>query len=274
MSGFVELLSYGFFQKALVASVVIGLVMGLVGTHVVLRNLAFIGAGVAHASFGGIALGLLLGWSPLGMAWGFALLTALGVAYVQERTPIHEDTAIGILFTTLMALGIFGIGFYRGYAGDLLAYLFGNILSIPKEELLWGVAGAGAIVLILLLLSKEFLLIAFDPEFARVAGFPVGLLNALELALMASAVVLSLRLVGVILASALLVIPPATALLVARSFGELQVLSVVFGVGASVVGLFLAYVFNAPSGATVVLCSSLIFFGVLVFQRLPHLKRR
>jgi len=274
MSGVMELLSYGFFQKALVASVVIGLVMGLLGTHVVLRNLAFIGTGVAHASFGGIAVGLLLGWSPLGMAWGFALLTALGVAFVQERTPIHEDTAIGILFTTLMALGIFGIGFYRGYAGDLFAYLFGNILNIPERELLWGIVGGGTILLVLMALSKEFLLIAFDPEFARVEGFPVGLLNALELALIASAVVISLRLVGVILAEALLVIPPATALLIARSLGGLQVLSAAFAVGASVMGLFLAYVFNAPSGATVVLCSSLIFFGMLVFQRLPYLKGR
>lgn len=269
----VEILTFSFFQKALVASVVIGMVMALAGAHVVLRNLAFIGAGVAHASFGGIALALLLGWAPVPLAWVFAILTALGVAYVQERTPIHEDTAIGILFTTFMALGIFGIGFYRGYAGDLFAYLFGNVLSIPDGELRLGLVAGGVLVLALLLLNKEFLLIDFDPEFARVQGFPVGFLNALELVLIASAVVLSIRLVGVILASALLVIPPATALLFARSFRELQILSVVLGVGASVTGLFLAYALNAPSGATVVLCSSLLFFALLVLKRLPGFQR-
>lgn len=272
MSGVMDLLAFGFFQKALVASVVIGAVMALVGTHVVLRNLAFIGAGVAHASFGGIALALLLGWSPVGLAWVVALLTALGVAYVQERTPIHEDTAIGILFTTFMALGIVVIGFYPGYAGDLFAYLFGNVLAIPTGELRMGLGVAGLLLLVLILLDKEFLLIAFDPEFARVQGFPVSVLNALELMLMASAVVLSIRMVGVILSSALLVIPPATALLVARNIRELQILSVLFGVGASVVGLFLAYAFNAPSGATVVLCSSVLFFGLLGLKRLPHVQ--
>lgn len=272
MQNIIELIGYGFFQRALVVSVVVSVLMALIGTYVVLRHLAFIGAGIAHASFGGIALGLLLGWSPVGMAGVFAGITALGIAWVEERTPIHEDTAIGIFFAFLMALGIFGMGFYKGYAGNLFGYLFGNVLGVTSGETTATLGIGVGILGILFFFDKEFLLITFDREYAQILGFPVRGLNVFQLLLIATVVVLSLRLVGVVLASALLVIPPATAQLVARTFRQMQLFAVMIGVTSSILGIFLAYLFDAPTGATVVLCAGGIFFGVFAFQHFRNLK--
>ncbi len=266
-----EVFQYGFMQRALVAAVLIGTVTALIGTYVVLRGLAFIGAGIAHSSFGGVALGLLMGWNPVWIAVGFALAVGIAIATLTEKGRLKEDTAIGIFFASTMALGVLLLGFIQGYTLDLFSYLFGNVLAVTAEDL-WISGGMVAVVLALLtLFYKEFLALTFDPEYARVQGFWVSGLNLLLILLLVLTVVLSLKVVGIILVSAMLVIPAATAQQLAQDFRQMQGLAVLFGLISSVGGLLLSYWWNTPSGATIVLLAAALFFLVWGGR---HLRRR
>ncbi len=257
-----EVLQYGFMQRALVAAVLIGTVTALIGTYVVLRGLAFIGAGIAHSSFGGVALGLLLGWNPVATAVGFALAVGVAIAGLTEKGKLKEDTAIGIFFASTMAFGVLLLGFIHGYTLDLFSYLFGNVLAVTTEDL-WVSGGMVLAVLgTLFLFYKEFLALTFDPEYTRVQGFWVSGLNLLFILLLVLTVVLSLKVVGIILVSALLVIPAATAQQLAQDFRQMQVLAVLFGLVASVGGIFLSYWLNTPSGATIALLAAVLFAAV------------
>ena len=199
-----ELLSYTFMQRALIAGALIGALCAVIGVYVVLKGLSFIGAGIAHASFGGVALGFLLGVNPVLTAVVFCLLTAWGIGLVSRKGQIKEDTAVGIFFASTMALGILLIGLMRGYNVDLFGYLFGSILAVTPQDV-WVTIGLGAAVLgVVGLLFKELLFITFDPEMAEVTGVPAGKLYFLLLSLIAVTVVVSIKVVGIILVSALI----------------------------------------------------------------------
>ncbi len=272
METLIELLSLGFMQRALIVAVLIGTATALVGSYVVLRGLAFIGASVAHASFGGVVLGLLVGVNPLTMAVLFSVGTGLGIAMISENQRIKEDTAIGIFFAATMAFGIFLLGFLRDYVLSVFSYLFGNILAVTAGDLKATVGLVLGVLVTIALFYKEFLLITFDPGLARAQGFPVRGLHALLIVLIALTVALSLKVVGIILVAALLVIPAATAQQLARTLREMQLLAVAFSVLSSVGGLFLSYFFDTPSGATIVLLETALFFlvwgGRIVVSRL------
>ncbi len=262
-----EILNYAFMQRALLASALIGTVSAVVGVYVVLRGLSFIGAGIAHASFGGVALGFLLGINPLASAVAFCLLVALAIAWTSRRAAVKEDTAIGIFFASTMALGILLIGFMRGYNVDLFGYLFGSVLAVTGEDL-WLSLGLGAAVLIVVgLFYKELLFITFDEEMAQVSGVPAGVLYILLLSLIALTVVLGIKIVGIILVSALIVIPAAAAYQLTEDFHRMIVLSVLLGNASTLVGLFLSYWLNTASGATMVLTATVIFFACAAFSR-------
>lgn len=254
-----EILSYTFMQRALLASVLIGTVSAVIGVYVVLRGLSFIGAGIAHASFGGVALGFLLGTNPVLTAVVFCLLTAWGIAWTSRRAEVREDTAIGIFFAATMALGILFIGLMKGYNVDLFGYLFGSVLSVTRADLwLSGLLAVG-VLLTVGLFFKELLFITFDPEMARVSGLPAGALYVLLLSLMALTIVLSIKVVGIILVSALIVIPAAAAYQLTEDFRRMMILAVVIGNLSAVVGLFLSYGLNTASGATMVLTATTVF---------------
>jgi ABC-type Mn2+/Zn2+ transport system permease subunit len=254
-----EILSYTFMQRALLASVLIGSVSAVMGVYVVLRGLSFIGAGIAHASFGGVALGFLLGINPVLVAVVFCLLTAWGIAWTSQRAEVKEDTAIGIFFATTMALGILFIGLMEGYNVDLFSYLFGSVLSVTRTDLwLSGLLGVG-VLLTVGLFFKELLFITFDPEMARVSGLPAGALYVLLLSLMALTIVLSIKVVGIILVSALIVIPAAAAYQLTEDFRRMMILAVVIGNLSAIVGLFLSYGLDTASGATMVLTATMVF---------------
>jgi ABC-type Mn2+/Zn2+ transport system permease subunit len=254
-----EILGYTFMQRALLASVLIGSVSAVMGVYVVLRGLSFIGAGIAHASFGGVALGFLLGVNPVLTAVVFCLLTAWGIAWTSQRAEVKEDTAIGIFFAATMALGILFIGLMKGYNVDLFGYLFGSVLSVTRADLwLSGLLGAG-VLLTVGLFFKELLFITFDPEMARVSGLPAGALYVLLLSLMALTIVLSIKVVGIILVSALIVIPAAAAYQLTEDFRRMMILAVVIGNLSAIIGLFLSYGLDTASGATMVLTATAVF---------------
>jgi ABC-type Mn2+/Zn2+ transport system permease subunit len=256
-----EILSYGFMQRALLASVLIGTVTAIIGVYVVLRGLAFIGAGIAHASFGGVALGFLLGINPVLSAVGFCLATAWGIAWTSQHAEIREDTAIGIFFAATMALGILFIGLMQQYNVDVFGYLFGSVLSVTTTDL-WLTASLAVVVLAIIgLFFKELLFITFDPEMAQVSGLPARGLYTLLLSVMALTVVLSIKVVGIILVSAMIVIPAASAYQLTEDFRAMMALAVAIGNASAIAGLLLSYRLDTASGATMVLTATVIFFA-------------
>lgn len=255
-----EILGYTFMQRAVLASILIGSVTAIIGVYVVLRGLAFIGAGIAHASFGGVALGFWLGVNPLLSAVVFCLGTAWGIAWTSRRAEVREDTAIGIFFAGTMALGILFIGLMGEYNVDLFGYLFGSVLSVTREDL-WLSGALGVVVLAVVgLFFKELLFITFDPEMAQVSGLPARGLYNLLLSVMALTVVLAIKVVGIILVSAMIVIPAAAAYQLTQGFGTMMAVAVLIGNLSAVTGLLLSVQLDTPSGATMVLTATAFFF--------------
>jgi len=262
-----EVLSYGFMQRALLAGVLVGVLCGVLGFFVVLKRLSFIGVGISHSAFGGIAIGVLLGCNPLITAAIFGILVAWGIGGLARRGRLHEDTAIGILFSSAMALGVALISLSTSYQVDLFGYLFGNILAVSTQDL-WMLSAISAAVLVAIgLVFKELLFLAFDEEVARANGLPVAALYFLLLTCLALAVVAAIRVVGLILVEALLVIPAAIGYQLARGYRSMLCVSAASAVVSAIVGLFVSYVFNVAAGATIVLVLALLFAAALVIGR-------
>ncbi len=261
-----DIVGYTFVQRAVVASILIGLVCSVIGVYVVLRGLAFIGAGVAHASFGGVALGVVLGVNPLFTAVVFCLATTWGIGLASRVGRVKEDTAIGIFFASTMALGILLIGLMDEYNVDLFGYLFGSVLAITQADLwLTGVLSVGVLGVVALF-YKEFLFITFDQEAAQASGIPATFVYFLLLGLLALTVVVSLKVIGIILVSALLVTPAAAAYQLTTDFRCMMALSAVFGVASALLGLALSYYLDTASGATIVLTATSFFLLAALFS--------
>lgn len=260
------MLELGFMQRALLAAVVIGVACGALGFFVVLRRLAFIGVGISHSAIGGVALAIVLGWSPLGTAAVFAIAVALAIARLARTGRLSEDAVIGIFFSGSMALGVVLFSLRRGYQQDLFGYLFGNVLAITPGELGLLAAAAAGVLAALAWLFRPLLFLAFDEEVARAYGHPVAALEAALLVLLAATIVIGVRLVGVILVEALLVVPAATATLWASHYRTQLVLAMSLGAAAGVVGLATAYAFDLAAGGTIVLVSVGGFFLSLLLR--------
>lgn len=261
-----EMLAYDFMQRAIVAGLIVGVLCSFISFFVLLKRLSFVGVGISHSAFGGVALGLFLGVNPVLAGGLFATLVAWCIGYVSRRGEIQEDASIGIFFSCAMALGITVVGFKEGYYIDLFSFLFGNILAVNAQDLRL-LAGLGAAVLLLLgLFFKELLFMCFDEEMARVNGVPVSFLYYLLLTCIAVTVVVAVKVVGIILASALLVIPAATAHELTGNFRRVIPLSVLAGVFSAMAGLWLSYNYNLASGSTIVLFAGLLFLLAFTFS--------
>jgi ABC-type Mn2+/Zn2+ transport system permease subunit len=261
-----ELLGYAFMQRALLAGAVIGVVCAIIGVYVVLRGMSFIGAGIAHASFGGVALGFLLGVNPVLTAVGFCLATAWSIGALTRRIQVREDTAVGVFFASTMALGIVFIGLTAGYDVDLFGYLFGSILAVSEQDVWISLGLGGAALLVVALFFKELLFVVFDPEMAEVTGVPADKIYFLLVSLIAVTVVLSIKVVGIVLVSALIVTPAAAAYQLTEDFRRMMKLAALIGLGSTTGGLLLSYQLNTASGATIVLLTTLIFFAAAAFS--------
>ena len=255
-----DLLTYDFMQRSVFAAAMVGGVCSLIGVFVVLRGLAFVGAGTAHAAFAGVALAYLIGWPPLPLAILFGLVTVWITGWVEEKGTMKLDVSIGILYTTTMALGILFIGLMKAYNAEVYGYLFGNVLSVTPEEL--RIIGGLSVVVAgsILLFSKELYFIAFDQEMAEASGVPARRIFFLLLTLVALTVVVSLRTVGAILVFAMILIPASTAYQLTHSLSTLTCYSVMIGIVCSVAGVLLSAVWDIPSGPAIVLLSTLVFF--------------
>ena len=259
MSALDLFLNYPFLQRALIAALVVAVVSAILGVYVVLRGLSLIGDGLAHISLAGVALGFVLGVYPLATALLAAVVGALLIQALRSREIVRGDTAIGILFTAGLAIGILVISEGRGTGVDLASYLFGNILAVTERDV-WLIGGVAAgIVAVFALLHKELFYVTFNEEAARLSGLPVPMLNVIFTVLTAASIVVAARVVGVLLVSALLIVPAASALQFARSFRSALTLSVLAGVISVVAGVFAAAQYGFPTGASVALASTTLF---------------
>jgi zinc transport system permease protein len=264
----IEMLDFEFMQNAFLAGIVLGVVLAVVSFFVVLRRYSFIGVGVAHSAFGGVALGSLLGISPTLTALGFAVAVANAIGYIGRQEKLSTDTAIGIFFSLAMALGVIFIGLSDKYNTDLFGYLFGNILAITRTDLVI-VSALGAVVLFsCYIFFKELLFTAFDSEVAFVSGMPVVFLDHFFLTILAVSIVISIKIVGIVLVSALLVIPGAAASQVTVRYVPMIAVSIAVALISTTGGLIISYYADLASGATIVTFASLIFFIMVGVGRL------
>ena len=253
----------GFMMRALLAGVLVSLACAVVGTFVVLRGLAFLGDALAHGVLPGIAAAILIGLPGiLGAAVGAVVMIG-GVAVVTRRTRLSSDTAIGLLFVAMLALGVVIVSASDAFQGDLVAILFGEILGTTTEQLVLMGAAAIAVTIIAAVASRPFLLLSFDPEQADVAGFPSRRYHALMLLLVALTVVAAFEAVGTLLVFGMLLAPAATGALVAHRTGTMMVVAVVVGSIATYLGLLASYWLDVAASATIVLIAVTIFFVVL-----------
>ncbi len=260
-----EPLTYGFMQRGLAASVMVGVLCAVVGCYVVLRGMAFLGDALAHAILPGVALAYLLKGNLMLGALIAAVVVGLGIGMLSRQGKIREDTAIGILFAAALALGVAMISTVQTYAVDLTHILFGNILGVSPDDLLI-IAVLGVIVIAtIVLLYKEFLVVSFDRVLAATLRLPVEVLRNLMLILIALTIVVSLQAVGVGLVAAMLVTPAATAYLLTRRLPMMMVIAALIGAFSGVAGLYLSYYLNIASGAAVVLVATAVFVLAYVF---------
>ena len=249
-----------FMIRAFVAAILIGLVCSVIGVYVVLRNMSFIGDGLAHASFAGIVIAYLLKADLYVGGLIFTILTALGIGAVAKKSEISLDTTIGVFFTAAFALGVALMSRVRTYVVDLQDFLFGNILAIDRRDIIIIAALAIAVLFVVAVLYKELLFALFDPVSAGASGLPVDALSYTLLVLLAVTIIVSLQAAGIILVAALLVTPAATAYQLTNRFGPMMLISAAIGVGAGIVGLYLSYYLNVASGSSIVLVATACFF--------------
>ncbi len=256
--GMLEALGYPFFQRALCAGLLVSLLSGFLSPFVVQRRLSFLGDGLAHAAFAGVALGLFLRGEPLWFALPFTFLVAMAITLVKEKTELSEDTAIGVFFALSVALGAVFLSQAKGYVGDAMGYLFGSLLAVGAADL-WAMAFLLLLALLLLPLWGPLAYATFDRELALSDRVPVVLHDYLLSGFLAVSLVLAVKVVGIILVAAFLVIPGAVARLLSPTFAGLTLLSLALSVLSTVLGLFLSFLLDWPSGASIVLLQAALF---------------
>ncbi|MBU4192989.1 MAG: metal ABC transporter permease [Pseudodesulfovibrio sp.] len=255
-----DILNFEFMRNALMAGLLASLICGIIGTLVVVNRIVFISGGIAHASYGGVGLAFFFGLPVLPVTTGFTLCAALLMALVTLRARERADTVIGVTWAAGMALGVILLDLSPGYNVDLMSYLFGSILAVPRSDL-WIMAGLACLVTgLVLAFYRGFLVMSFDEEFARSRGVPVDMLYCLLISMVGLSVVMIIRVVGLILVIALLTIPPFIAERRTRSLGAMMVLSALLSALFTVVGLAVSYLADITSGASIIAVASVGFF--------------
>lgn len=262
-------LRYPFMVRGITAAVMVGIVCALVGTYMVLRGMAFFGDALAHAILPGIAVGYIVsGGARQPIFWwgmGTGVVTAIGIGAIGKGAGIKEDTAIGIIFSGMFALGIALISTMRSYAVDLAHFLFGDVLGVSQGDL-WTTGLIGAVVVVtIVIFYKEFLVLSFDPIMAETLRLPANLLHYLLLVLIALTIVVSLQTVGVALMVAMLTTPAATAYILTKRMAPMMALAALIGAVSGIVGLYLSYYISVASGAAIVLVCTAFFLVALLF---------
>ena len=255
----IEILSYTFFQNALLGSLLISLCCGILGTYIVTLRLVFISGGITHASFGGLGLGFYLGVNPVITAIMFSIASAFGVQLLSTKYKVREDSAIAAFWALGMALGIIFIFMSPGFTPSLTEFLFGNILTITQTDLLWFGVFCIALIAFTYIYIRQIIFIAFDPEFARVNRMPVKMVEFVMLTFIAIGIVLSIRMIGIVLLMSVLTLPQIISNIFFNDYIKIIFSSVAVSIISCTGGLFISYLLNVPAGACIVLILSILF---------------
>jgi len=262
-----EILTYPFMQKAFITGIFVAIACALLGTFLVLRRYALIGDGIAHISFGGVATGLLFNIAPFFGALIFALIGAISILQLKEKTLVHGDSAIGIISHASLGIGIFIASIASGFNVDILSYLFGSILSIKTSEMIISIVLALIVSSIILLLYNDLFYMTFSEESAKTSGIKTNALNMLLISLTAITIVTSMRVVGLMLASSLIILPASSALQFGASFKKTLIISSIISVISVCLGLMIAYYYDFAASGTIVLLNAAIFLAVILIRK-------
>ena len=254
-----DFLQYEFIQRALITAVLVSIVCGVVGSYVVIKRIVSLSGAISHAAFGGVGLGYFLTVNPVLAAIPFSIASAMIIGGVEKKVKISADTAMGILWSVGMALGVIFINLTPGYAPDLFSYLFGDILTVSNSDLLIMLILDLIIITTVYLFRREFLSVSFDEEFSTVVGLPSLPIYMLLLALVALSVVVLMKVVGIILLIALFTIPAAISKQYTHNLTRLMILATTISIILSALGIIISYIFNLASGATIVMVLAAAF---------------
>ncbi|WP_091495616.1 metal ABC transporter permease [Amphibacillus marinus] len=249
---------YEFLQRALLTSIMVGIICGVIGCFIILRGMSLMGDAISHAVLPGVALSYLLGINIFYGAVITGMLTAIGIGFINQNSRIKSDTSIGIMFSFAFAVGIIFITLLQS-SSDLYHILFGNVLAVPKSELLMTLMVMIIVLLLVYLFFKELLITSFDPTMAAAYGLPNRLIHYLLMTLLTMSTVASLQTVGIVLVVAMLITPAATAYLLTNKLSIMLFLSAGVGIISSVIGLYFSFSYNLASGPTIVVVASILF---------------
>lgn len=263
----IELLSYGFVQRAIVAGVFIAVLCSLLGVFLVLRGFSLMGDGLAHVTFGSIAVGLLLKVYPPYVAIPITMLNGYGMLKLIERTKLSGDAVIGIFSSAGLSIGVLIASLAGGFNVDLFSYLFGNILAITREDVIISIVLSFVVIFVVVIFYEQLISVSFDIELAKVSGIKTEMINKILILLTALTVVLSMRVVGIMLVSSFMILPNVSALNLAKSFKSTIVYSCGISISSVLIGILISFTFNLPTGATIVLFNLLIFFAIILTKK-------
>lgn len=267
ITNFFSALQLEFMQNAIMAGFLVSIACGIIGTFVVVNRIVFISGGIAHSAYGGIGLGYFFGFNPIIGAIAFSLLSGFGMAIVERNTRERKDTIIGTMWAMGMSIGIIFIDLTKGYKANLMSYLFGSILAVPKQDLWIMFILDLVIITMVCLFYKELLAISFDPMFATTRNLPVNSLYLMLVGAIALTIVMVMQVVGLIMIIALLTIPAAVANQYVQEMKQMMILSSILGVIFILLGLSLSFVFNLTSGATIIMVAGCVYFLSLIIKQ-------
>ncbi len=256
---FLSALQYPVVWRPFLTSIIIGIVCAIVGVFMILRKLIFFGNGIAHSAFAGGALGYLLGWNPIFPIAGFALVTAFGIGYINQKNKISNEIAIGIFFSFSMALGVLFISMFKTYSTEIGSMLFGSLSSIGASEFTTILILGIIILLLIFVVKKELYFITFDEELAKANGMPVNFLSYYFLFTVALTIVMCISTVGIILVMAFIVVPAASAYQFTYKLNRMLIYSTVIAIFGSIIGFAVAFILDISGGATIVIILTIIF---------------
>lgn len=251
---------YQFIQNAIIACIFVSVVCGVIGTIIVEKKLIMMSGGIAHTAYGGVGLGYWLGFSPMIGAIIFSLLASFGIGFLRKKSSKNQDVFIALMWSLGMSLGVLFLGFMDKYPPNLTTYLFGNILSVSKQDVMIMMILTVIVLFIFLMLFNDFKMILFDEEYTKVIGVKTTFLNYLMLIIIALSIVVLIKVVGIILVIALLSVPAGTASLYSKKFSSRIFIAIGLGICYGLIGLFLSYVLNIASGATIIILATLVYF--------------
>ncbi len=262
----IEAFSMNFFRNAFIISILLSVIFGILSFFIVMRKMSFLGAGIAHTAFGGVAIGVFLGINPFITALGFCILIAVLLSRLVRNVNISYDTGIGIFFSFSMALGALLISLKKAYTFDLMGYLFGNILGVTSSDVIITAVALTLFMPFVLLFLNRIIFMSFDEDVASVSGVHTAALDTVMIIFLAGIIVVSIKIIGIILVTALVVLPASFGLLLSRRYKRVIIISIIYTLVAMTGGLFISYYLDTPAGATMVTAGTVAYFSAVLIQ--------